>query len=93
MKIRIPLAVLAVLVSCFASPLFACSQPPNLTPHSSFPSWAPGANIQINLGGTPSSPEQAAAAAWDSSILSTYDCGPFFIISGSLTPTATINMT
>jgi hypothetical protein len=92
MKMRIPLAVLAVLVSCFASPaLFACSQPPNLS--ASHPSWAPGANIQVNLSGTPSSPEQAAASAWDYSILNTYDCGPFFIISGSLTPTATINMT
>ncbi len=77
-------AVLGVLVSCFASPaLFACNQPTNLG--HAFPAWAPNAIIQINLGGTPSSPEQAAAAAWDNSILSYYDCGPFFIVSGTLT--------
>jgi len=92
MKIRIPLAVLAVLVLSFASPtLFACSQPSNLG--LAFPSWAPSAEIKINLGGTPTSPEQAAAAAWDNSILTYYSCGPFFIITGTLTPTATINMT
>jgi hypothetical protein len=48
MKIRIRLAVLAVVVSCFASPaLFACTQPPNLGP--SFPVWAPLANVKMAL--------------------------------------------
>jgi hypothetical protein len=48
----------------------------------------------INLGGTPSSPVQAAATAWDNALLAFYSCGPFFILSGTtLTPTATINMT
>ncbi len=85
-------AVLGVLVSCFASPaLFACNQPTNLG--HAFPAWAPNAIIQINLGGTPSSPEQAAANAWDNSILNNYNCGPYFITSGGFTPTATINMT
>lgn len=85
-------AVLGALVSCFASPaMFACNQPPNLG--HAFPTWAPNAVIQINLGGTPSSPEQAAAANWDNSILNTYNCGPYFIISSGFTPTATINMT
>jgi hypothetical protein len=53
-----------------------------------------GANVRIKLGGTPSSPEQAAAAAWDNALLSYYTCAPYFMLSGSTaTPTATINMT
>ena len=44
MKIRIPLVVLPVLVSCFASPaLFACSQPSNLG--HAFASWASHASL------------------------------------------------
>jgi hypothetical protein len=42
--------------------------------------------MKINLGGTPTSPEQAAAA-WDNSILNFYSCGPTFIITGTVTPT------
>lgn len=84
-------AVLGVLVSCLGSPaLFACSQPTNLG--TAFPTWGPSAIIKINLGGTPSSPEQNAAANWDNSILNYYNCGPYFSLSGS-NPTATINMT